>query len=273
MVTARSYGRRMKERGAGSDPGGSAQREYERRRDRDAGHRRRTRSARLIVTVATPIAAYAVARFGFPAAYRAYFEVLASSVEGAAVKPFDPDLAHLLGLLAALGATATVVRALWGRRQSTEAWAKGAQGERMTASALDRLPDGYVAVHDLRMPGSRANIDHVVIGPTGVFTVETKHYSSDVVISGKQARVGRRSLSPVVEQAQRQAAAVSAMLGTAVMPVVVVQGSGVQLSGWFTKPIVDGVRFCSGRRLNKVLTGRRTALSSEERSLLVARLR
>src|SRR5258708_5318836 len=48
-------------------------------------------------------------------------------------------------------------------------WATGAQGERRIASLLDKLAeDGCVrVVHDRRIPGSSANIDHVAVAPSG----------------------------------------------------------------------------------------------------------
>jgi hypothetical protein len=55
-------------------------------------------------------------------------------------------------------------------RPSTQAraWRRGARGERQTARLLDRLGhDGYRVIHDLAMPGSPANIDHLVVGPVG----------------------------------------------------------------------------------------------------------
>jgi hypothetical protein len=49
------------------------------------------------------------------------------------------------------------------------AWQRGAHGERQTARLLDRLGrDGYVVFHDLALPDSPANLDHLVIGPSGV---------------------------------------------------------------------------------------------------------
>jgi hypothetical protein len=134
---------------------------------------------------------------------------------------------------------------------------------------LARLPAAYTALHDLRMPGSRANIDHLVIGPTGVFTVETKHYSSDVVIRGGVARHAGRSMDTVVEQANRQAEAVRTLLGTAARALVCVQGAEVTAEGWFTKPVVDGVRFCSGRNLLRTLTRLDPELEADEVRRLV----
>jgi hypothetical protein len=57
------------------------------------------------------------------------------------------------------------------------AWAlrqrKGALGEEAVARILDRLePRGFHTIHDLDV--GRGNVDHVVVGPTGVFAIETK---------------------------------------------------------------------------------------------------
>jgi hypothetical protein len=60
-----------------------------------------------------------------------------------------------------------------------DAYDKGAEGERRTAHALVELPvaDWFV-LHDVRWPGKRfANIDHVVIGPGGVFVIDSKAWS------------------------------------------------------------------------------------------------
>lgn len=59
---------------------------------------------------------------------------------------------------------------------------RGSEGEHRTAGVLDRLPDDYVVFHavcfqDVRESENPWNIDHVVVGPTGVFVIETKNYS------------------------------------------------------------------------------------------------
>ncbi|MFG0330044.1 MAG: nuclease-related domain-containing protein [Phycisphaerales bacterium] len=49
----------------------------------------------------------------------------------------------------------------------------GADGEKLVAEALEELRrDGYHIFHDI--PGHRGNIDHILVGPAGVFVVETK---------------------------------------------------------------------------------------------------
>ena len=61
--------------------------------------------------------------------------------------------------------------------RSTTAWAKGARGEELLAKRLDRLRDrGVLMLHDRRIPGSRANIDHIAVSPAGVFVIDAKRY-------------------------------------------------------------------------------------------------
>jgi hypothetical protein len=53
---------------------------------------------------------------------------------------------------------------------------KGLTGERQVADVLASLDDvGVVAVHDLEL--GLGNVDHVAIGPTGVFAIETKNWA------------------------------------------------------------------------------------------------
>ncbi|MFC7725319.1 nuclease-related domain-containing protein [Nocardioides sp. GCM10028917] len=60
--------------------------------------------------------------------------------------------------------------------RSAALWEQGAAGEVAVATALAALPAGWVVLHDLAWPGrQRANLDHVVIGPGGVFVVDAKN--------------------------------------------------------------------------------------------------
>ena len=61
--------------------------------------------------------------------------------------------------------------------QSTQAYEVGARGEELLAKRLDALADhGVLVLHDRRIPGTRANIDHIVVAPTGVFVIDAKKY-------------------------------------------------------------------------------------------------
>lgn len=59
--------------------------------------------------------------------------------------------------------------------QSTKAWAVGAEGEERVAEVLARA--NVVALHDRKVPKSRANIDHIAIGPSGIYVIDAKKYT------------------------------------------------------------------------------------------------
>jgi hypothetical protein len=81
---------------------------------------------------------------------------------------------HLGGLLLALGDAPT----------HETAWARGARGEEHVAAVLARhLDPGVVVLHDRRIPGSRANIDHIAVGSSGVWVIDSKRYRGKVAIS------------------------------------------------------------------------------------------
>lgn len=61
-------------------------------------------------------------------------------------------------------------------------WLKGAQGESLVNQALAGLSDDFIVFHDFHPVSSEGlsaswNVDHICIGPTGVFVIETKNYS------------------------------------------------------------------------------------------------
>lgn len=69
--------------------------------------------------------------------------------------------------------------------QQLHAWRQGAEGERRTAAELAALESrGWVVLHDLHWPGRPfANIDHIVVGPTGVYVIDSKNWSGQVTVT------------------------------------------------------------------------------------------
>jgi hypothetical protein len=62
-------------------------------------------------------------------------------------------------------------------RHGAAAWARGAKGEQVLGSGLNALASaGVRALHDRRIPRSRANIDHIAVGPSGVHVIDAKRY-------------------------------------------------------------------------------------------------
>jgi hypothetical protein len=92
-----------------------------------------------------------------------------------------------------------------------EAYERGAEGERQTAHALAMLPAaGWFVLHDVRWPGKRfANIDHVVIGPGGVFVIDSKAWSGQVEVRGGVLRQNGYKRESAVASAAEAALAVA----------------------------------------------------------------
>ena len=65
-------------------------------------------------------------------------------------------------------------------------WVKGLEGENIVLNYLNTLPQDYYVFHDVILPDKRGNIDDVIIGPTGLFIIETKNYSGKYRINGNQ---------------------------------------------------------------------------------------
>ena len=69
-----------------------------------------------------------------------------------------------------------LILALTDEPQSTEAWARGAIGEELLAEWLKELPDTVRVLHDRRIRGTRANIDHIVVTRSAVWVIDAKRY-------------------------------------------------------------------------------------------------
>ena len=64
------------------------------------------------------------------------------------------------------------------------AWVRGARGEEHVAKFLAKyLGQDVLVLHDRRVPGTRANIDHIAVAPSGVWVIDSKRYKGKVAIS------------------------------------------------------------------------------------------
>lgn len=124
----------------------------------------------------------------------------------------------------------------------------GFAGERAVGEELNQLlASGYRIFHDLPMPGF--NVDHVVVGPAGVFAVETKARRKPklgsqtpeyrVKYDGQKLIFPRWTEKRCLEQARRQAAALAEFLSSATGDPVLVSPI-VALPGWFVEMSVPG---------------------------------
>jgi len=140
---------------------------------------------------------------------------------------------------------------------------RGADAEVAVAQLLRTLPKEYYVFHDLAFEGF--NIDHVVIGPTGVFTVETKSHRGKVSAGGEALRLnGRPFEKPILNQAWSEAFSLRdrlpqiAEIPCRVQPILCFPNAFIDVRG-----LVKGVIVTNRQFLLRVITGRRTATLSQ----------
>lgn len=127
----------------------------------------------------------------------------------------------------------------------------GAQGEEHVGELLNGLTDrGWLVIHDASF--GRGNVDHILIGPAGVFTIETKSHAGPV-------RVGRMH-GGVLAQAQAQTRALQNASGVRSEPLIVFSRAWVDRPGTRRK----GVRVLPSRMLVGYLLKREARLSVPE---------
>lgn len=149
--------------------------------------------------------------------------------------------------------------------QTTNAWASGAKGEAMLGARLDRHVSESIAVlHDRRIPGTKANIDHIVVTKGCVFVVDAKRYVNkrpELKVEGGILRsrvekllVGGRDRTKLVDGVLGQVEMVRAVLEDEEIPVrgvlCFVEGDWPMIGGTFT---TRGVAVVWPRQLSKML--------------------
>lgn len=127
-----------------------------------------------------------------------------------------------------------------------ERWERGAAGERATAALLEPLAlAGWVVLHDRRVPGMTANIDHLVASTERLWVLDTKVWRGEIVRLGDgQLWYADAPVNDRVAVVARIAAAVGTALarhgelaGLDVRAACIIQGA----HGDEDRPEVDGV--------------------------------
>lgn len=112
-------------------------------------------------------------------------------------------------------------------------WTAGAAGERQTALLIDPLrAHGWHIRHDLAIPGSRANVDHLLIPPHAryVIVLDSKLWSRQrgiVTVRGGRLVHGGQDRHRSVESVVWEASRVQAVLGVDTVPLIVVHSAPV----------------------------------------------
>jgi hypothetical protein len=73
------------------------------------------------------------------------------------------------------GPAAAAVAEHMAERDMSASWGKGSKGEsRLAAFVAREVGEAVIALHDRQVPGTRGNIDHIFVAPSGVWVVDAK---------------------------------------------------------------------------------------------------
>jgi len=164
---------------------------------------------------------------------------------------------RVLGLLRAFWplllicfATGYLVRARLGN------FLKGAKGEEWVAHELAFLSSEYTVFNGLRFGGGKQNFDHIVVGPVGVFVVETKNWKGSVEFhDGKLYAGGKEPSRPPLKQVKAATAELVAFLDDSGLGGIPLHSVLCFISTKLPEEImnVSGVVVCSGQCLISVM--------------------
>jgi len=136
-----------------------------------------------------------------------------------------------------------------------KSWEKGAIGEEYLGSLIESLSTnhGFRFLHDRRIPGSQANIDHILVTDRGVFVIDAKNYKGAVRVkeSGgfftpatETLFVGNRNQTKLVLGVKKQVNLVAEAISQESLNVPVIGVLAFYNADWpiFFKPKkIDGV--------------------------------
>jgi len=99
-----------------------------------------------------------------------------------------------------------------GARTEELAWRIGADGEQAVAAQLAKLPADWRVLHAVPVGQRGADIDHLVIGPGGVYTVNAKHHPDASIWVGGDTFMVNGQRVPYVRNSRHEARRASSLL-------------------------------------------------------------
>ncbi|NUP78417.1 MAG: NERD domain-containing protein [Nonomuraea sp.] len=170
------------------------------------------------------------------------------------------------------GVIAAILEAVYRARShsTVPAWRRASVAERRTEGQLRKLErNGYRTLHARAIPGSEAQIDHLVVGPTGVYAVDSEKWDKRLPVRvqmGKKLFHGPFDMKPRLTEAKWEASQASELISKAygrevtVVPSLAIYGPPVP---WKIMTI-RGVDVYQGDRARKWITKRERALTPAE---------
>ncbi len=146
------------------------------------------------------------------------------AVDLSARRPGEHLEAHIAATVEAGRELKPAVTGFEGKR-AYSSWELGVLGEQAVAQELARLVDldpRWSFLNSIPVGTHKSDIDHLVIGPGGVFTINTKHHHGGTVWVAEGACNVNNSWQHYVENSRSEAERASSLLGAAAgIPVAV----------------------------------------------------
>jgi hypothetical protein len=145
------------------------------------------------------------------------------------------------------------------------AWRLGAEAEAVVGRRLDKL-QGWHVLHSVLVGHGTADVDHLAIGPGGVFTINTKNHPNGRVWVGGNTFFVNGTRVPYIHKSRYEAAQAGARLTAATgmyvapQPLIVVKGA---TRGFTVKAQPQGVRVLGSRQVKRWLKRRPPVLGPE----------
>ena len=145
------------------------------------------------------------------------------------------------------------------------AWRIGADGEEAVAAKLAKLGADWRVLHAIPVGDRGSDIDHLVVGPSGVFTVNAKHHpGAKVCLAGHNMRINGRPV-PYIRNARFEARRAARSLTAATGRRVEVGGLVVivRAQTLVVRDRPDDIVVCERHQLRRHLTSLSPALDAE----------
>lgn len=154
--------------------------------------------------------------------------------------------------------------------ETSEGPVRHAESEAWTAAVLGTLPAGWTIVHDVRWPGrSVANTDHVVVGPGGIFVIDSKNCSGTVAVEEGVLRQNGRAEDTAVDACAASVRAVGEYASELGLPV---SGILCLVRDEHLAVVSRGVMVCTTRNLGQILRSCPVVLTSRRVSTVASAL-
>ncbi len=151
---------------------------------------------------------------------------------------------------------------------------QGFEGEEDVKEMLNKLPNEYHRYYDILVI-NRGNIDAVVVGPTGICTIEVKSHSGKIRFEDNELKInGYRPEKDFLKQAYAEAAVLKDYISTKlgqeikVHPILVFSSRRAWMK--FGMYPIKGVYVINAKWLIKLICGKNESLNQEEIARIVS---